>query len=53
MAVAYQLYLDVAYAENMDVRGVPNPNGEKASRNWILRTFTWCYRQVQRAKTGE
>jgi hypothetical protein len=51
--IAYRLYLDVAYAENMDVRGAPNPSGEKATRNWILRTFVYCYRHTQRAKNGE
>jgi len=46
--VAYQLYLDVAYAENMDVRGAPNPSGEKATRTWIVRTYGWCYRNAKK-----
>jgi hypothetical protein len=51
--IAYRLFLDVAYAENMDIRAAPNPSGEKATRNWIIRTFGYCHRQIQRIKTEE
>jgi hypothetical protein len=50
MDIAYRLMLEAAYAENMDVRGAPNPSGEKATRNWIFRTFTVSYRTVKRAR---
>jgi hypothetical protein len=46
--IAYQLYFDVAYAENMDVHGAPNPAEERANRQWILRTYGWCYRNAKK-----